>query len=205
MQPADLKKWPIYQHLSRKRRVWNLRRVITRTKPLKVIIGAGPTEFAGWLQTDKELLDVTSPNDWRALFDPESIDSLLSEHMLEHLSEHECQIALAECYKHLKPGALFRVAVPDGFRRDSAYVEEVSPPNDGHQVLFTIDSLTSVLERAGFSTTPLEYFDAQEQFHSRPWNAEDGYIQRSARYDTQKAFQRGNLFYTSIIVDARKN
>lgn len=205
MQPQDLKKSPLYQQLIRKRRVWNLRRIISRTNPLKVIIGAGATEFPGWIQTDRDLLDVTSPQDWEALFDPESIDALLSEHMLEHLSDRECQIALGECYKYLKPGALFRVAVPDGFRRDPAYVAEASPPKDGHQVLFNIHSLTAVLEKAGFSTTPLEYFDAHERFHCRPWNIEDGLIQRSAGYDRQEAFQRGNLFYTSIIVDARKN
>lgn len=205
MSPEDLKKLPLYQQLSRKRRVWNLRRVIRRTKPLKVIIGAGQTQSAGWVHTDKELLDVTSPNDWRALFDPESIDVLLSEHMLEHLTDRQCEIALAECHKYLKPGALFRVAVPDGYRRDPAYVEEASPPKDGHQVLYNVHSLTNVLERAGFTTTPLEYFDVHERFHRHPWNTEDGFIQRSAAYDRQEAFQRGNLFYTSIIIDARKH
>lgn len=205
MQPEDLKKWLPYQRFNRKRRIWNLRRTISKTSPLKVIIGAGPTHFPGWIQTDKELLDVTSPQDWRALFDPESIDALLSEHMLEHLSNRECQIALAECYKHLKPGALFRVAVPDGYRRDPVYLEEASPPKDGHQVLFNIDSLTAVLQSAGFATTPLEYFDVHERFHRQPWDVADGLIQRSAAHDTQEAFRRGDLFYTSIIVDARKN
>ncbi|HET8782746.1 MAG TPA: methyltransferase domain-containing protein [Pyrinomonadaceae bacterium] len=157
------------------------------------------------MKTDKELLDVTSPGDWQALFDPESIDVLLSEHMLEHLSERECKIALAQCYKYLKPGALFRVAVPDGYRRDPAYVAEASPPKDGHQVLFNVHSLTNVLERAGFETTPLEYFDVHERFHCHPWNTEDGFIRRSAGNDRQEAFRYGDLFYTSIIVDARKN
>ncbi len=60
------------------------------------------------------------------------------------------------------------------------------------------------MERAGFTTTPLEYFDVQEQFHCHPWDTEDGMIQRGAGYDTQQAFQRGGLYYTSMIVDARK-
>lgn len=125
--------------------------------------------------------------------------------MFEHLSDRECQIALAECYKYLKRGAVLRVAVPDGYRRDPVYVAEASPPKDGHRVLFNIHSLTKVLERAGFTTTPLEYFDVHERFHCHPWNTEDGFIQRCAGHDRQQAFQRGNLYYTSIIVDARKN
>jgi len=190
--------------LSRKRRIWNLRKLASTTRPLKVVLGAGPTRFPGWLQTDKEILDVTLPADWRALFEPGSIDTLLSEHMLEHLSAADAQTAIAECYRYLKPGGLFRIAVPDGYRRDPDYVEEASPPKDGHQVLYNVDTLSTLLQSAGFATTPLEYFDAEEQFHAVPWDENEGLIQRSARFDTQKSFQRGDLFYTSVIIDARK-
>ena len=72
-----------------------------------------------------------------------------------------------------------------------------------HQML-TTSTLTAALQSVGFTTTPLEYFDAQEQFHAAPWDEKDGLIQRSARFDTQQSFQRGDLFYTSLIVDARK-
>ena len=202
--PQSLKQSGLFKELSRKRRIWNLRKQISITKPLRVILGAGPTDFPGWLQTDKEILDVTSPNDWRALFVPASIDSVLCEHLLEHLSEQEARVAVAECYRYLKPGGLFRVAVPDGYRRDPAYVAEASPPNEGHQFLYNVDTLSALLESAGFTTTPLEYFDAQEQFHALPWDEKDGLIQRCARFDTQQSFQRGDLFYTSVIIDARK-
>jgi predicted SAM-dependent methyltransferase len=202
--PASLRDSGLYKQLSRKRRIGKLRRLVSIAKPIKVVLGAGPTQFAGWFQTDKEILDVTLPSDWRALFEPESIDSLLSEHMLEHLSMADARTALAECYRYLKPGGLLRIAVPDGYRRDPDYLKEASPPNDGHQVLYNIDTLTALLQDAGFVTTPLEYFDAQEQFHAVPWNENEGLIQRSARFDTQKDFQRGHLFYTSVIVDARK-
>ena len=202
--PPSLRQSGLYKQLSRRRRVWNLRKQAATTRPLKVMLGAGPVRSPGWLQTDKELLDVTSQSDWSALFEPESIDSLLSEHMLEHLTETEARIALTECYRYLKPGGLFRIAVPDGYRRDAAYVAEASPPNDGHQVLYNIDSLTALLQSVGFATTALEYFDAQEQFHAVPWDEKEGLIRRSARFDTQQDFRRGDLFYTSVIVDARK-
>jgi predicted SAM-dependent methyltransferase len=202
--PASLRNSGLYKQLSRKRRVSNLRKLAGAARPLKVVLGAGPTQFPGWFQTDKEILDVTVPADWRALFEPESIDSLLSEHMLEHLSAADARAALTECYRYLKPGGLFRIAVPDGYRTDPDYVKEASPPNDGHQVLYNVDTLTALLQSVGFATTPLEYFDADEQFHTAPWDENEGLIQRSARFDTQKSFQRGDLFYTSVIIDARK-
>jgi SAM-dependent methyltransferase len=43
----------------------------------------------------------------------ESVDRLLSEHFIEHIRENEIQALLAECYRVLKPGGLFRVSCPD--------------------------------------------------------------------------------------------
>jgi predicted SAM-dependent methyltransferase len=77
-------------------------------------------------------------------------------------------------------------------------------PRDGHKVVFTIDNLVPLLESVGFQVTPLEYFDANEEFHARPWDEREGHIKRSIRFDDQVAFKRGEMYYTSIIVDARK-
>lgn len=203
--PASIRKSGIYRQLSRKRRVRRLRAQMRAANLLRVVLGAGPTQFPGWFQTDKEILDVTRPEDWSELFEPESIDYLLSEHMLEHLSESDAGVALKQCYRYLKPTGLFRIAVPDGYRRDDVYLAEASPPKDGHQVLYNVDTLTKALENAGFMTKPLEYFDAREQFHSSPWDENEGLIQRSCRFDNQTEFQRGDLFYTSVIIDARKS
>lgn len=202
--PQAVTQSSVYKRLLKKRLQWKLRKEVSTASPLKVMLGAGPSQYDGWFQTDKDILDVTSLEDWSTLFAPASIDSLLSEHMLEHLSEDEARSALAECYRYLKPQGLFRLAVPDGYRRDPAYVKEVAPPNDGHKMLYNIDSLTALLQSVGFSTTPLEYFDAQERFHATTWDQNDGMIRRSVRFDTQQAFQRDGLFYTSLIVDARK-
>jgi len=195
---------PAFRQLHRARRVRQLRAQMEVAQPLNVVLGAGTTDYPGWFGTHLETLDITSPRDWENLFAPDSIDRLLTEHVLEHLSETECEVALAECFHYLKTGGLLRIAVPDGYRRDAAYVEEASPPRDGHQVLFTVDTLVTLLERVGFRAVPLEYFDAQEEFHAQPWNEADGFIKRSVRFDTQEDFKRGDLFYTSLIVDARK-
>jgi len=197
-------KRPAYQRWRRNLEVRKLRERIRSSKPLRIVIGSGETIYDGWITTDKHLLDITQPGDWAQLFEPASIDSLLSEHVLEHLSEAECRVALGECFRYLKPNALFRLAVPDGYRRDPDYVAEITPPRDGHKVVFTIDNLVPLLESVGFQVTPLEYFDANEEFHARPWDEREGHIKRSIRFDDQVAFKRGEMYYTSIIVDARK-
>lgn len=195
---------PFYKEMRRKYEIDRLRRQIASSAPLNVLIGGGQTSYEGWIFTDRDLLDITNPRDWSNLFDPDSIDRLLCEHVLEHLSEPACRITLAECYRYLKPGGLMRIAVPDGYRRDPAYVAEASPPKDGHQVLFDLPSLMQILEGSGFRVTPLEYFDESEQFHAHSWEESDGLVTRSVRFDRQQDFRRGDLYYTSLIVDARK-
>jgi predicted SAM-dependent methyltransferase len=202
--PQYLQQSAVYRQLSRKRRQWKLRKELSNANPLRVVLGAGPTRFPGWFHTDKELLDVTSLNDWDALFVRDSIDALLSEHMLEHLTENEACLATSLCFRYLKPGGVFRVAVPDGYRRDPVYAAAASSKDEGHHVVYNVDSLSALLQNAGFATTPLEHFDAEERFHTCAWDGAYGLIQRSARFDSQREFERGDLCYTSLIVDARK-
>ena len=171
-------------------------------RPLNVVLGGGTTSYEGWMETDQNVLDITVPDSWSGLFKPASIDRLLAEHVFEHLSEDQCRVAFAECYRYLKPAGLFRLAVPDGYRRDPDYVAEVAPPRDGHQSLFTVETLPPLLEEAGFKVTPLEYFDSAEQFHALPWDERDGHIIRSIRFDHQERFKRGDMFYTSLVIDA---
>jgi predicted SAM-dependent methyltransferase len=181
-----------------------LRDQARRLHPLRVVLGAGTLPQVGWLETDYPLLDITKAPHWNRLFRRGSIDRLLAEHVLEHLSEAENQQALALAFTYLKPGGVFRIAVPDGCRRDPDYVAEVAPPKDGHQILFTREYLTRLLESAGFCVQALEYFDASERFHAISWDSADGHVHRSVRFDRQEAFRSGELYYTSLIVDAVK-
>ena len=201
---AIARRVPFYKGVRHKYEIDRLRQLIASATPLNVVIGGGETSYEGWIFTDRDLLNITNPSEWSKLFTPGSIDRLLCEHVLEHLSDADCRIALTEGYRYLKPGGLMRIAVPDGYRRDTAYVAEASPPKDGHEVLYNVESLTHLLEGVGFVVTPLEYFDSAEKFHAYEWDENEGFIMRSVRFDTQKDFQRGELYYTSLIVDARK-
>lgn len=194
----------VIRFLRRAARRRELRQRAAASDPLAVVLGAGATQYPGWLNTDRDLLDLCVDADWARLFAPASLDRLLCEHVLEHLTLDRNRLALTNCFRYLKPGGRLRIAVPDGNRRDSVYRAEVTPPRDGHELLFTLESLSALLGETGFRVQPLEWFDESDHFHARAWNPEDGMILRSRRFDRQPDFRREDLFYTSLIVDAVK-
>ena len=171
-------------------------------RPLRVVVGSATTRYPGWISTDQDILDITSEKDWSTLFRPGTIDRILCEHVLEHLSDSDSRVAIGLCARYLQPGGVLRLAVPDGYRRDKAYRIESAPPTHGHQQFFTIDTLVPLLATAGLTVSPLEYFDAEGAFHSTGWLSAQGMIRRSVRFDRQEAFHQGDLYYTSLIVDA---
>ena len=82
----------------------------------KLQLGAGHNTLPGWLNTDiysasQELviLDVTEPFP----FPDHTLDYILSEHHIEHLTYPEGMSMLKECYRVLKPGGKIRIATPD--------------------------------------------------------------------------------------------
>jgi predicted SAM-dependent methyltransferase len=174
---------------------------------VKIVVGSGGTVFDGWISTDLETLDITSPLNWQRLFEPGCIDRILAEHVLEHLSERDCRTSLGECFCYLKPGGLLRIAVPDGFHPDPPYRECVRPGGTGdgasdHKVLYNYILLTEKLEGAGFNVQLLEYWDEKGMFHFHKWSSEDGHIFRSRLFDPRN--RDGSLAYTSLIVDGIK-
>ncbi len=194
-----------YKRLKHMVKLYVLRVRLQRMKPLNVVLGSGGEEFAGWFSTDKDILDVTSSRNWQILFKPGSVDRLLAEHLFEHLSKEECEFAFKQAYRYLRPGGLFRIAVPDDYRRDKRYIEEAIGLKDGHKALYNVDVLVALLEKVGFRVTPLEYFNSEGKFCFVPWDGTDGHVKRSRRYDKQELFKIGDMFYTSLIVDARKD
>ncbi len=175
---------------------------------LRVIIGSAHIGYPGWIDTDHDILDILKEEEWHYLLGEKQIDLLLSEHVLEHIDQGRQLSCLELCYKFLKPGGIFRLAVPDGYRIDDLYREEIMPPKDGHTMVFDYLSLQEILHAAGFRTTLLEYFDENGIFHAREWDPELGMVRRSARFDNQDQFQiqsgERNLKYTSLIIDAVK-
>ena len=180
---------------------------LARKVPKKIVVGAGGTQFRGWISTEQDVLNLVMESDWATYFEKDSVDAVLAEHVWEHLTPDESRTAATQCFKFLKPGGYLRVAVPDGYHPDASYIDAVRPGGHGpgaddHKVLYTYESFRSVFIDVGFDVALLEYFDERAEFHYNEWNCTDGFIERSKRFDLRNA--DGALTYTSIILDARK-
>jgi predicted SAM-dependent methyltransferase len=178
-----------------------------RRNPCRIVIGARGSGQPGWTATECGVLNPADPGHWASYFRLDSIDALLAEHVWEHLSLEEGIEAARICYDFLKPGGYLRVAVPDGNHPNRDYIEWVKPDGAGpdskdHKMLFDYRTFIRLFETAGFIVKPLEYFDEFGNFYYCNWRPQDGFIQRSRRFDQRNS--RGQLIYTSIILDVIK-
>lgn len=175
---------------------------------LKFNIGsAGINKNSEWYPTDKKSLDITKENDWQEILSSLRLDNIVAEHVWEHLTQKETELANANCFKYLKNGGVLRIAVPDGYNPNKKYIESVKPGGAGkgakdHKMLYNYRVLTDYLQKEGFVVNLLEYWDEYGQFHYIDWDNENGFIERSRRYDSRN--KNGYLEYTSLIVDAMK-
>ncbi len=174
----------------------------------RIIIGAGGEQRDGWLATERYLLDISNDKSWARWFNPDTVTAILAEHVWEHLDPSDGQRAAHLCARYLADGGYIRVAVPDGLNPDPNYRDWVKPAGQGpgasdHRVLYTYRSLAEVFANAGLDVTLLEYFDESGTLHKTALDPADGFVKRSALTDPRN--QAGRLFYTSIILDARKS
>ncbi|HVL33215.1 MAG TPA: methyltransferase domain-containing protein [Actinomycetota bacterium] len=149
----------------------------------KLQLGAGGNLLEGWLNTDQcpfsrkvAYLDVTR----RFPLPDESIDFVLSEHHIEHLTWAQGGSMLRECYRVLRRGGRIRVSTPDleqilrlygnpgtdgeryirfmteRFLRDAPDISAIFVINlcmriAGHQFVYDGPTLVRALETAGFT------------------------------------------------------
>ena len=207
---------PVYAAPLRRYRNWQAMRndqrrigaevddALRKGRAVKIIIGAGDTRFPGWIATDIPAFNTTVAAHWQRLFPPRSIDRMLAEHVFEHLTPAQFGAFLRLAREFLSADGWIRIAVPDGNHPSADYIARVRPGGigagaDDHKVLYTHESLTDAVATQGYNCDLLEHFDADGQFHMVAWNAEDGYISRSALNDSRN--RDGQLRYTSLIVD----
>jgi predicted SAM-dependent methyltransferase len=184
-----------------KQQVKGLRR---QRQPVKLVIGAGPTRYEGWLSTDLPVLDALNTRHWSSIFEPGDIDRILAEHVMEHWTEEELRRFLRIVSPYLSKEGAIRIAVPDGFHPDQHYIDWVKPGGigcgaDDHKVLYNCLTITALLSGEHYEVRLLEYFDECGEFHRVAWKAEDGFVQRSADNDLRN--KESPLSYTSLIVD----
>jgi len=176
-------------------------------KEIKLLVGAGLTKFKGWFNTDVQFLDITDESDFQKLFSKRKIDKVLAEHVLEHLTPEQLKLAAINFYKYSAQEINIRIAVPDGFHKDSKYIEQVKPGGTGngaddHKHLFNYKSLSEVFENAGFKATPIEYWNEEKEFYTVYKNDGNGIIRRS--FINDKRNSGGSPNYTSLIIDFTK-
>jgi len=174
-------------------------------------VGASITRFAGWFPTDIEInayhLDVTSKTDFERTLGNRKIKRILAEHVFEHLTTQQIEIALQYFYQYTTPDVNIRIAVPDGLHTNETYIQQVriggtGNGSDDHKQLFTYKTLGNIFEKAGFKALPVEYWDEQGQFHAGYQDDANGFIGRSLLHDSRN--KDGKPHYTSLIMDFRK-
>jgi predicted SAM-dependent methyltransferase len=178
--------------------------------PIRLFLSAGPYERDGFLSTQQEDLDLLKRSDWESSFGDRRIAVILCEHVWEHLTLDEGRVATQTCFDYLEPGGYVRCAVPDGLFPDETYQRMVAVGGPGpaadHKVVYDHALLSDVFASAGFDVHLLEWWDEGGRFHATDWNAEDGLIYRSLRFDHRNRdfAETGKLGFTSLIVDAIK-
>jgi len=197
---------PTFLFLKKQKGIFILKNAI-RKGNLKIVIGAGGEHEKGWVPTDIDFLNLLRESDWNRFFKPGSIEMMVAEHVWEHLTLEESLLALRNCFAYLRPGGHLRIAVPDGNHPNADYIEMVKPGGYGygshdHKVLYSISSLSELLEKVGFKAKGLEYFDENHNFVFAEWDPSDGKIRRSKRFDPRNS--ANEIIYSSLIVDAIK-
>jgi predicted SAM-dependent methyltransferase len=186
---------------------------------MKIIVGAGNTNQEGWLSLQHQHLDIRNPFAWQQIFQPNSLEAILSEHVLEHLTLDEAAATAQNIRQMLQPNGYWRIAVPDGFHPSENYIDWVAPDSSGerllamfrdadepnHKLLWNYKMLSQFLTDNGFGVVLREWFDELGYFHKAEWSELDGKIHRCAgsSWSSFLSFIT-SAPYTSLIVDAVK-
>jgi len=131
----------------------------------KIQFGCGGNRLHGWENYDYEIdISKTLP------FQDNTVDAILAEHVLEHISIQEAWCFLEECFRIMKSGAFLRIAVPCVSRihafADEEYFAFIKKHgwgeanrkdavrsiifNHGHQTIWERTSLDAIMDVLGF-------------------------------------------------------
>jgi predicted SAM-dependent methyltransferase len=189
-----------------------IKRPISQNQPIKIILGAAETYREGWYSSNENWLDITNPTHWKNVMQGKQLlIHAVAEHVFEHLTYAECQIALKHISNAMQFGGRLRIAVPDGYNPNTDYIRHVGINGIGddasdHKQLLNVDVLTTLLTEAGFKATPIEWYDKGGTLHTPAYAQADGFIQRSRvnaplNYKDVWAFPDSE---TSLIIDGIK-
>jgi len=137
---------------------------------LKLHIGSGPVELAGWINVDNVPYEgVAVLSDVRNGLPFTNVDFIFAEHFIEHLALADGLQFLKECRRALANNGVLRLSTPN---LDWVWLTHYKPPSEmtpeeelfgcleinrafhgwGHQFLYNLHTLTRALQTAGFAT-----------------------------------------------------
>ncbi len=182
-----------------------IKKQVKQQTKIKIILGSGTTEYDGWIATDLPHFNILKKKDWACFFRPNTIDNILAEHVLEHLTEQQVDEVLLLAYIFLKPNGVFRIAVPDKNHPNPEYIEYVRPGGSGlgaedHKSFWDYKTFKKLAENHGFKVDLLEYADENKQIITSNYTDENGIISRSL----SKTFKSDIKDFSSLIVDLIK-
>lgn len=158
----------------------------------KIQFGCGGNILQGWENYDAEV-DISKP----LPFENDSVDAILAEHVLEHITIQEAWGFLEECFRILKIGASLRIAVPSVSRihalADEDYFNFIvkhgwgEPNRKGavksiifnheHKTIWETSSLSSIISVLGFTICQPEDFMANTLHHQSVIGEKINYIE----------------------------
>ena len=198
----NLRRWKYHRQVRLK-----YRRAISTNKNslLKILIGSGATSYEGWLSTDYPFFDITNAAHWNYIFKKRKADHLLAEHVLEHLTPTQVEKSLQNAFKHLNPGGIFRIAVPDKNHPNPDYIEHVRPGGSGpgcddHKSFWDYNTFSQLACKIGFKVSQIEFYDESGNLNSSAIDIEKGPIKRSCTIPNQSIHD-----YSSLVLDLHSN
>jgi predicted SAM-dependent methyltransferase len=175
---------------------------LKRNQVLRLELGGGERKLPGWIGLDLNDSSAFQIDLSKHIPVPDNrVEAIYSSHLLEHFSfPHPLVDLLEECYRILKPGGFFSVAVPNGGKYISSYctgkeiidsrikanipdiylktrIDEISwfvYMYGQHHYLFNEENLVGLLIDAGFGNVSVRDYDPEFDLEIR--RAESLYV-----------------------------
>ena len=134
-----------------------------------------------------------------------SVDRIHSEDCFEHIEVDKYPKILKELYRILKPGGVFRLAVPDYLNPKDRFCLELGydPRNNLHISLTNYELLKPYLDASPFKANYLHYWKNETSFIQNKIDYSQGYIRRTPDNDERNKGDN-KLLVTSFICDLIK-
>ena len=198
---------------------WN---TVKKISPLLLNVGGKyqnrrghSARYDGWVSVDRRIV---RRNGVRHVFPnvmplpDHSVDGIMTEHFLEHLTDDDAWLVIQDCHRLLKAGATLRVAVPDinhPLMEDDRIRGADSSPY--HLSIWSRNKLEGVMRQVGFEDVrPQSYWsfdgDLYDHHHRSDIDWSLGYIRRTVDHDERNTPDKpfGKLWASSLIVDGVK-